>query len=81
MSAYRPNCWRPVTYGRQACGDGSSYCKETCEICYQSGQIIKSNCQFSTIGTPPCSDPPSGHLPNPWTSGCYNIGCGTSEIH
>ncbi len=44
------------------CGNGTSYCVETCQLCYSGGVVTATGCTFSTIGTPDCSGCPGGGI-------------------
>ena len=75
---YKACCW--IQYSNSnalhPCGDGTSHCLERCDICYWNGGIVKSNCSFSTIGTPSTS---CSFITNPPADTCFRIHCGDEQ--
>ncbi len=63
-----PNCYKKLSSGDlEPCSD--AFCVVTCDVCYNSGQVIKSNCQYNS------SDDCDGGVPAEWEAGdenCYS---------
>lgn len=63
-----PNCYKKLSSGDlEPCSD--AFCVLTCDVCYSSGQVVKSNCQYNS------SDDCDGGRPDPWDAGdpnCYS---------
>ena len=67
-TAYTSSCMDPIpTFGGidyVPCDLGSSYCAQTCTLCYSGGVVTSTDCSFSTVGTPDCQGSP-----------CFQVTC------